>query len=267
MKISSVLSWVLILILSLTLFGCGTTGNADEPLKSNEQVQSQEIVVSAASSLKNSLTELEKMYSRENPGIKLTFNFGGSGTLQKQIEQGAPVDLFISAGKSQVDALDQKNLLLKDSIIDLVGNDLVLVVGKDNTDVKSLQDLTRPSVKEISMGTPETVPAGKYAQESLEKLHLWDTIQSKLILAKDVTQVLYYVETGNVEAGLVYQSDALGSTKVKIAMKVPADSHKAIVYPAGVVAATKNQQVAEDFLKYLQSPEAQQVFVRYGFST
>lgn len=265
-KKSLVLSWLIILTLSLTLFGCGTTGNSAEPSKNNEQVQSQEILVSAAASLKNSLTELEKMYSRKNPGIKLTFNFGSSGTLQKQIEQGAPVDLFISAGKSQVDALDQKNLLLKDSVIDLVGNNLVLVVGKDNTDVKSLQDLTKPSVEEISMGTPETVPVGKYAQESLKNLNLWDTLQPKLILAKDVTQVLNYVETGNVEAGLVYQSDAQGSTKVKVASTVPADSHKPIVYPAGVVAATKNQQVAEDFLKYLQSPEAQRVFVKYGFS-
>lgn len=253
------------LSLSFTLLGCGI-GTPNELSKSNTQVQSQEILVSAAASLKDSLTELEKMYTQKEPGVKLTFNFGGSGTLQKQIEQGAPADLFISAGTSQVDALNQKNLLIKDSVINLVGNDLVLVVGKDNTDVKSLQDLTKSSVEEISIGTPESVPAGKYAQESLTKLNLWDKLQPKLVLAKDVTQVLSYVETGNVEAGFVYKSDAQGSTQAKIALTVPADSHKAIVYPAGIVAATKNQQVAADFLKYLQSAEAQHVFEKYGFS-
>lgn len=266
MKKGSWLSWLLMLSLSLTLLGCGT-GNMTEPSKSKAQVQPQEIIVSAAASLKDSLTELEKTYTQKNPGVKLLFNFDASGTLQQQIEQGAPADLFISAGKSQFDALNQKNLLVKDSEISLLGNDLVLVVSKDNSDVKSLQDLTQQSVQKISIGTPESVPAGKYAQESLINLKLWDILQPKFVPAKDVTQVLNYVETGNVEAGLVYKSDALDSTKVKVVMTVPADSHKAIVYPAGVVAASKNQQVAGDFLKYLQSDEAQQVFVKYGFSS
>lgn len=259
-------SWLLMLSLLLTLPGCGT-GNTTEPSKSNAQVQPQEIIVSVAASLKDSLTELEKTYTQKNPGVKLTFNFGASGTLQQQIEQGAPADLFISAGKSQVEALNQKDLLVKDSEINLLGNDLVLVVSKDNTDIKSVQDLTQQSVQKISIGTPGSVPAGKYAQESLTNLKLWDTLQPKFVFAKDVTQVLNYVETGNVEAGLVYKSDAQGSTKVRIATTVPADSHKAIVYPAGVVAATKNKQAAEDFLKYVQSPEAQQVFVKYGFQS
>lgn len=258
-------SWLVLLSLLLILSGCGT-GNTTGSSKSNAQVQPQEIIVSAAASLQDSLTELEQPYRQRNPGVKLTFNFDASGTLQKQIEQGAPVDLFISAGKSQVDALNQKNLLVKDSEINLLGNDLVLVVGKDNTDVKTIQDLTQASVQKISIGTPESVPAGKYAQESLIKLQLWDTLQPKFVFAKDVTQVLNYVEMGNAEAGLVYKSDVQGSTKVTVVATVPADSHQAIVYPAGVVAATKNKQVAEDFLKYLQSPEAQQVFVKHGFS-
>ncbi|TGE38618.1 molybdate ABC transporter substrate-binding protein [Desulfosporosinus fructosivorans] len=253
-----------LLILSLT--GCGA-GGTDQPATNVPKVEPTEIMVSAAASMKDSLTELQKEYTVKVPGVKITFVFGASGTLQQQIEQGAPADLFISAGKTQMDALEQKNLLVKESKVDLVGNELVLVTGKDNTKVTSLEDLAKADVEKISIGTPESVPAGKYAQESLTNLKLWDSLQPKFVLAKDVTQVLNYVETGNVEAGLVYQSDAQGSTKVKVVTVVPASSHKPISYPAAVISASKNKQVTEDFLKYLQSSDAQQIFVKYGFKT
>ncbi|TGE33140.1 molybdate ABC transporter substrate-binding protein [Desulfosporosinus sp. Sb-LF] len=253
-------------LLILSLVGCGT-GNTTQPTTNVTKAESTEIMVSAAASMKDSLTELQKVYTQKAPGVKLTFVFGASGTLQQQIEQGAPADLFISAGKTQMDALEQKNLLVKESKVDLVGNDLVLVTGKDNNKVTSLEDLTKSSVDKISIGTPESVPAGKYAQESLTNLKLWGSLQPKLVLAKDVTQVLNYVETGNVDAGLVYQSDVQGSSKVKVVTVVPASSHKPITYPAAVIAATKNKQVAEEFLKYLQSSDAQQVFIKYGFKT
>ena len=261
-------SWLLALsfILILTSIGCSTGSN--NPSATNViKVAPTEILVSAAASMKDSLTDLQKAYALKTPGVKVTFVFGGSGTLQQQIEQGAAADIFISAGKTQMDALEQKNLLVKESKVDLVSNELVLVTGKDNTKVTSLEDLTQSSVAQISIGTPESVPAGKYAQEALTNLKLWDLIKPKFVQAKDVTQVLNYVETGNVEAGFVYQSDALGSTKVKVVTVVPASSHKPITYPAAVILATKNKQAAEDFLKYLQSSDAQKVFVRYGFKT
>lgn len=254
---------ILSLLISALLVGCG---NAMDAPKSSSQTKSSEIIVSAAASLKDSLTELQKAYKLKNPEVKVTLNVGGSGTLQQQIEQGAPVDLFISAGKSQTDALNQKNLLVKESIINLVGNDLVLITGKDNKDVRSVQDLTKTSVERIGIGTPESVPAGKYAQESLTKLNLWGTLKPKFIQAKDVTQVLNYVETGNVEAGIVYASDAQSSNQAKVVEVLPANSYQPIFYPAGIVAASMNKERAEEFLKYLQSPEAQQVFVNYGFS-
>lgn len=255
---------VLNLLISVLLVGCG---KASDSAKNNVQTKSPEIIVSAAASLREPLTELQKAYAQKNPQVKVTLNFGGSGTLQQQIEQGAPVDLFISAGKLQIDALVQKKLLVKESIVELAGNELVLVVGEDNKDVRSVQDLTKPSVEKVSIGTPESVPAGKYAQESLTKLKLWDTLKPKFILAKDVTQVLNYVETGNVEAGIVYTSDAQSSTKVKLVEVLLSDSHKAIVYPAGIVAETKNKEAAGKFLKYLQSSDAQQIFNTYGFSS
>ncbi|MHB8125441.1 MAG: molybdate ABC transporter substrate-binding protein [Desulfitobacteriaceae bacterium] len=263
--------WGICFLLTLSLIGCGKASNtvniSNDSTKNVTQVATKELMISAAASMTESLTEIQKDYAQKNPSIKLTLNFGGSGTLQKQIEQGAPADLFISAGKTQMDALEQKNLLLKESRVNLLGNDLVMIVGKDNKTITSVQDLTKSEVGKIGVCTPESAPAGKYAKESLTNLKLWDTLESKIVFAKDVTQVLNYVETGNVDAGFLYQSDAQGSTKVKVVAVVPASSHSPIVYPAAVIADTKNKQEAEDFLKYLQSSETQQIFVKYGFQT
>lgn len=256
---------VLFFLLILSLVGCSSE-KTTPPSATDTQVKSTEIMISAAASLKDSLTEIQKNYGQKKLEVKLTINFGASGTLQQQIEQGAPVDLFISAGKSQVDALEQKNLLVKESRVDLLGNDLVLVTGKDNSKITSIDDLTKAAEK-VSIGTPESVPAGKYAQEALNNLKLWDALQPKLVMAKDVTSVLNYVETGNADAGFVYRSDAQNSTKVKVVSVVPENSHKPIVYPAAILSATKNKQVTEEFLKYLQSSDAQQVFTKYGFKT
>lgn len=251
------------LLLTISLVGCGTGNSA----QSSAQAAPTELTVSAAASLQNSLTEIQKVYTEKNPGVKLTFNFGASGPLQQQIEQGAPADVFISAGKKQMDALEKKNLIVKDSRVDLLGNVLVLIAGKDNTSITSVQDLVKPGVGKIAVGTPKTVPAGQYAQESMTSLKLWDTLQPKLVMASDVTQVLSYVETGNADAGFVYKSDAQGSSKVKVVATVPENAHKPIVYPAAVIAASKNQQAAINFLKYLESPEGQQIFAKYGFKT
>jgi molybdate transport system substrate-binding protein len=262
------ISWLLVFSFLLILISIGCSRGSKTPPATNvTKVESTEIMVWAAASMKDSLTELQKTYTFKRPDIKLTITYESSGMLQQQIEQGAPADLFISAGKTQMDALEQKNLLVKGSKVDLLGNDLVLVTGKDNSKVTSLEDLTKASVGQISIGTPESVPAGKYAQEALTNLKLWDLIEPKFVRARDVTQVLNYVETGNVDAGIVYQSDALGSTKVKVVAVVPESSHKPIVYPAAVISGTKNKQAAENFLKYLQSSDAQKVFVKYGFKT
>lgn len=261
-------SWLLMfsVLAILSLVGC-SAGNSTQPSTNATQAKPTEIMISAAASMKDSLTELQKTYATKKPEVKLTLNFGASGTLQQQIEKGAPTDLFISAGKSQMEALEKKNLIIKDTKVNLLGNDLVLVTGKDNNKVTSLEDLTKATVGKISIGTPESVPAGKYAQEALKNLKLLDSLQPKFVLAKDVTQVLNYVETGNVDAGFVYRSDAQGSTKVKVVTVVPENSHSPIVYPAAVITATKNKQVTEDFLKFLQSSEAQQVFAKYGFKS
>lgn len=255
-------SMALLLVAGLMLAGCSSP-QTSEPKKNSAPVEKKEIIVSAAASLKNAMSEIETMYEGENAGIDLTFNFGSSGSLQKQIEQGAPADLFFSAGKSQVDSLEEKNLLLADTRKDVLLNELVLVAGKDDTKITGFDDLKK--AEKIGIGTPESVPAGKYAKEALTSMKLWDSLESKFVQAKDVTQVLTYVESGNVEAGLVYKSDTVGSDKVKIVASAPADSHSPIIYPAAVIAATKNPAEAKAFMDYLSSGEAQKVFEKYGF--
>jgi len=261
--VSLPMAFILTFILVLSACGQAASDN-DKNLDSNpSQSAPKQILVSAATSLKSPLTEIEKLYEEKNQNIDLIFNFGSSGSLQKQIEQGAPADIFLSAGKSQMDALEKQELLAEDTRVDFIGNDIVLIVSKDNQNIKSFEDLTKADL--ISLGTPETVPAGKYAQETLTYLKLWDSLQEKIVQAKDVKQVLTYVENGNVEAGILYGSDAKPSDKVKVVDVAPSDSHSPIVYPGAVLNTTANLTEAKDFLGSLSTPEAQAVLEKHGF--
>ena len=255
-------SFLIGMLTLLPLVGCGSASNQGTATGTG---QVHEIMIPAAASLQAALTELAKDYQGKHPDVKLTFTYGASGVLQQQIEQGAPADLFISAGKAQMDALETKNLLDKTTRVNLLSNELVLITGKDNQAISNVADLKKPEVKKISLGIPDSVPAGKYTQESLKSLQLWDTLQAKFVYAKDVSQVLNYVETGNAEAGFVYRSDAMLSNNVKVAYPVPDGTHKPIVYPAAVLAHSQNKEIAADFLQYLRSSEGKQVFSRYGF--
>jgi len=224
------------------------------------------LTVAAAASLKDAAEEIRTVYAAKNPEVKITYNFSSSGTLQKQIEEGAPADLFISAGKSQMDALSRKGLIIETSRVDLLGNELVLIAGREAI-ITGFEDLAVPGVSRISIGTPETVPAGGYAKEVLTNISLWDKLQPKLVLAKDVRQVLTYVETGNVDAGLVYRSDAVSGREVKIVAAAPAGSHKPVVYPMAVIKNTGNKNASEEFAAFLSGREAATVFEKYGFKT
>lgn len=227
--------------------------------------KSVELNISAAASLQDAAKELQNLYNQEHPDVKILYNFGASGTLQHQIEEGAPTDLFISAGKKQMDALEEQNMLLENSRVNLLTNELVLITGKDSQ-LTGFEGLTEDTIQKISIGVPETVPAGNYAKEALTNLGLWDTLQPKLVLAKDVRQVLTYVETGNVEAGLVYRSDAATSKAVKIVTTAPEDSHAPIVYPMAVIKQSAHSQEAQEFAAFLQSDKAAEIFEKYGFT-
>jgi molybdate transport system substrate-binding protein len=223
------------------------------------------LTVSVAASLQNAMGELAPIFERSHPAVKLTFNYGGSGALEQQIESGAPVDAFISAAPKPMDRLAAKDLILTDTRRDLLENQLVLIAPKNNAGPNSFQDLADPKVKLIALGEPASVPAGDYGRQVLEFLHVWQAVQPKLVLAKDVRQVLSYVETGNADAGIVYATDAHESASVRVAATAPAGSHTPVVYPAAVVKTSKNAAAARDFLTFLAGPDAKAVFVRHGF--
>lgn len=248
------------LLLSILLCaGCGT--------KPATPAQAVELNVSAAVSLKDALAEIQTNYQANHPEIKLVYNLGASGALQKQIEQGAPADLFISAAPKQMDELTAKNLINTVSRKNLVENKLVLIAPHNSTlNLTSFNDLAQGQVKQFSMGEQATVPAGQYAQAVLTKLGIADAVKGKAVLAKDVRTVLAYVETGNVDAGIVYKTDAASTSKVKIVAVAPEGSHEPIVYPAAVLTTAKQGKAADEFLQYLLSPESKAVFEKYGFS-
>lgn len=248
---------LIMLTLSLLLFGCGQT-TTPAPT---------EITVSAAASLKDVLLEIQKNYQLKYPTVKINYNLGASGALQKQIEEGAPVDIFISAATKQMNELEKKNLINKETKKNLVANQLVLIVPKDSAlPLNHFADLKDTAIQKFAMGAPESVPAGQYTQQVLQHLNLRDHIMAKAILAKDVRTVLTYVETGNVDAGAVYKTDAAISSKVRIVATAPADSHDPILYPMAILAASKQGKAAQDFTTYLASPEAGAVFEKYGFT-
>ena len=223
------------------------------------------LTVSAAASLKDALTAIDRDFERSYPDVQIAPNFGASGTLQLQIEQGAPVDVFVSAAPQQMDALAAKNLLLADTRANLLENELVLIAPKDSNVVAGFGDLKRAYVRVIAAGDPRSVPAGTYAQQVLTALGIYNAVKSKMTLATDVRQVLADVETGSAEAGLVYSTDAAISSKVRVVMDAPAGTHQPIVYPAAVLRSSTNPDAAREFVKYLAGPAAREVFSKYGF--
>lgn len=226
-----------------------------------------ELTVSAAASLTDSLSEIRTLYTGKHANITIRFNFASSGSLRQQIEQGAPVDLFLSADLANMRILTDKQFVEANEQAVIAKNELVVVVPKDSqTTVAKLENLTQPSVKTIAAGDPLTVPAGNYTKEALTKMNIWNSIQNKLVLAKDVRQVLTYVETGNADVGFVYHTDAKSSKQVKVAFPLDPSTYSPIQYSAGIVKSTKHLKVVQDFYAYLQSKEAQEVFIKYGFS-
>jgi molybdate transport system substrate-binding protein len=243
------------IVIALILSGCSDSKN-----------KKVELTISAAASMRGVLTEIKERYEQENQNVELFFNFGASGALQKQIEQGAPVDLFLSAALDNFIALREEGLIHDEHQIELVSNQLVLIQGKDSAkELEGLSGLTHEDIHKIAIGTPETVPAGKYAEETLEKLHLWNELQGKLILAKDVRQVLTYVETNNVDAGIVYNTDAIQSPNIKIVEHIDPKTHSSIIYPLAVINKTKHEKEAAHFFSFLQSQQAKRIFEKHGF--
>ncbi len=246
--------WCAVLSLALLLLPVWPTASA-----------ASQLTVSAAASLQDALNAIDQDFQRAHPDIQVTPNFGASGTLQLQIEQGAPVDVFISAAPQQMDALAAKNLLVAGTRTDVLENELVLIAPKDSKAVSAFSDLKRPDVRVIAAGDPRSVPAGTYAQQVLTALRIYDAVKSKMTLGTDVRQVLAAVETGSAEAGLVYATDAAISSRVRVVMDAPAGTHQPIVYPAAVLRGSTNPNAGKTYVNYLASSAGREVFAKYGF--
>ncbi|GAA0242436.1 molybdate ABC transporter substrate-binding protein [Metaclostridioides mangenotii] len=256
----------LVLTLSLGLVGC--SGNDEQKKDDTKDTQSKtevvELNISAAASLKEAMAEIEKEYAKDNENVKLTVNFGASGSLQQQIEQGAPTDVFISAGKKQMDALDEKDLLIKETNKGLVENDLVLISPKDSK-LEGIDGIKNDDVKKIAVGEPESVPAGKYADEVLTNLNVKDQLKDKLVFAKDVKEVLAWVQSGEADAGFVYLSDTVNNDKINVVATTEADTHSPITYPIAVIKDSKKVDEAKKFEDFLLSDKGQTILEKYGY--
>lgn len=226
----------------------------------------EQITVSAAISLKDALDQIGREFQAQHPNAEIAFNYGGSGTLQHQIEQGAPVDVFVSAAAKQMDALESEGLIATGTRRNAAANALALIVPAGSKSVYAFSDLARPAVRTIALGEPATVPAGAYARQALDHLGLLRKITGKIVYAKDVRQVLTFVETGNADAGFVYATDARISSKVRVVADAPADSHDAIVYPAAMLRGSKHADLDREFLDFLGGPQGREAFARFGFA-
>jgi molybdate transport system substrate-binding protein len=211
--------------------------------------------------------ELGKGFAAGRPRVTLRYNFGSSGELQKQIEAGAPVDLFISAAQRQMDELQQKNLIAVPSRRNFARNVLTVIKpSQSKLDVAKPADLLDPRVTRIAIGNPRTVPVGQYSEQSLKALGLWDRLQPRLVFAENVRQALDYVARGEVEAGFVYATDAaVRRGQVVEAFRPPEDTYSPVVYPVAVVAASKHPAVAQAFIDLLVGHGGQSVLARHGF--
>jgi molybdate transport system substrate-binding protein len=227
----------------------------------------QDVMLSVAISMKDVVDELGRSFMASRPGVILRYNFGSSGELQKQIEAGAPVDLFISAAERQMDELVKKNLVVGQSRRVFARNLLTAIKPADSkVDITKPSDLLDVRITKIVIGNPKTVPAGQYAEESLKALGIWDRLQPKLVFSENVRQALDYVARGEVDAGFVYTTDAATrAQQVKESFRPAEDTYRPVVYPVAVVTGAKQAALAQAFLDLLTSPDGQAILARFGF--
>ena len=227
-----------------------------------------ELHVSAAASLTNAMNDVAELYAKENPNVKIVFNFGSSGALQQAIENGGETDLFFSAAQKQMNALDEAGELAQGTRKDLLRNEVVLVVPNDSEkNISSFLDAATDEVKKIALGEPKGVPVGQYSEEIFSALKILDAVKAKAVYGSDVRQVLAWTESGEVDCGVVYATDAAISDKVKIVCAAPEGTHKPVVYPAAAIKSSKQPAAAKKFLEFTTTDAAKKVFERYGFKS
>ena len=234
----------------------------------SSNLKGQEVNLAAAASLKNVYDEkLIPMFQEKYPGVKVTPTYASSGDLQSQIENGLEADVFMSAANKQMNNLAQKGLVDNKTNVQFLENKVVLIVPKDsNSNISSFEDLKKVNGT-IAIGNPEFVPAGQYAKEVMTNLGVWNDTQSKLSLGTDVTAVLNQVAQGSADCGIVYSTDAKSNNGVKVVCEAPDNALKTpVIYPVAQLNNTKHPDAAKAFMDFLQTKEAKDVFVEYGFT-
>ena len=235
---------------------------------SADQEETTNILIAAAASLEYSLEdELIPMFEEAHPEITVEGTYDSSGKLQTQIEQGMEADVFMSAATEQMDNLVDEDYISKDDVVDLLENKLVLIVPAENANKDITSFETAAKAETIAVGDPESVPAGQYAQEAFTNLNMWDDVNSKASFGTNVTEVLNWVAKGSAECGVVYATDAASTDDVKVVAEAPQDALKTpVIYPVASLKNSKNKDMADEFVKFLQTDEALDVFKSYGFT-
>ncbi len=266
-------------LMTPVLFACGqggdgalpqssiSTSSSEEPISKESAAQPVELFVCAAASLTNALTEIAENYKAVAPNVTLTFSFASSGALQTQIEEGAPADLFVCAAQKQMDALAEKDLIVPESRRNLLINKVVMIVPANGGDTAlTFADVATDKVRVIGVGEFASVPVGQYSEEVFTFLGILDAVTAKANYGSDVRTVLTWVESGEVDCGVVYATDAAATDNVVVTAEAPEGSHKPIVYPGAVIKASKHAAEAQAFLDYLAGSDAGRVFEKYGFA-
>jgi molybdate transport system substrate-binding protein len=267
MKVQRLLTWLGLFAIALT-FAIGCAGTRSVSSSNPPILPSVTLTVSAAASLQDALEAIDPLFEQANPSIQVNYNFGASGALQQQIEQGAPADVFISAAGKQMDALQEKDLIVADTRRNLLANQLVLIVPEDSTfNLSDFRQLNDANISRIAVGEPRSVPAGQYADEVFKNLDLADPLQSKFVFVNNVRGVLAAVESGNADAGVVYETDAKLSDRVKIVAVADESLHQPIVYPIAVLQRTPNLEAAQTYMQFLLGTQSRDTFQQFGFGT
>ena len=228
--------------------------------------ESATILVGSASSLQDALKELTPLFQSAHPNITVKYSFTSPGAVQQQIEQGAPIDVFVPGGTKQMDALQAKGLILPETRRNLVTNRIVLVVPRNSSlKLTDFRQLTNSEVKRIIIGEPRSVPVGQYAEEVFRSLGIWEQLRPKLVMGNTARNVLAGVESGNADAGIIFATDAKISDQVRQVALAPKGSHSPIVYPIAVVSTSRQQKAAQAYVQFVTGPLARPVFNKYGF--
>jgi len=224
------------------------------------------LTVSAAISLTDSLEAVARAYAAAG-GDSVRFNFAGSNVLARQIVNGAPADVFISADEAQMDVAERAGAIDRGTRVPLLGNRLAAITRKDGVSVRNVGDLVRGDVRRIALGDPSAVPAGVYARSYLQAAGVWAQVEAKIVPVANVRAALTVVENGSADVALVYETDAALSTGAVTAFVATGPAAPRIVYPAAIVASSRQREAAKRFLSFLTGSQATPIFRRFGFTT